>query len=633
MGLDEIWKEAWDAFRVGSSMPRIFVWKEAVEMLTDMEVNSKTFQGCSRTDGFPLGGHVHHAKISQRFETPARSLFEKHGCLEAWESINNPDALKVWTDASVTEKGAAAAILVETCNTNETRTASSEPPEGLRGKSDMASRVFQKVSELERSVGILHVDEDSQGRVQGACSTCHKSFDLSTRSFLSRGPTKCDCEKKSCRSWMAKVRVKAEELELEISHIDEEFEGKVRGGCCLCRKPFEVAIRTFIYRGPTKCSCADRKARDRFAADIKSSHPSLSPTPQRLSRPIFPPSMLHWFPVRGNSFRAEGLGLIGAKKLLVERGNLERKTELHFLCDNMANIIINKQLQESPGHTSKHSIYRENQELERELLQHWSVVKYIFVKGHVGIEQNELCDQRAKQEVRWIAEEALRSFGEVRNRGMRIESRDQLKKSRKWMDSFNIKLMGCCRTHMAKRVQIGIERWSGNTLVFQNSALTKCPWCDETHGSSFYEMIQHCRKTQTFRKEVQARWRTVLGAEEFDVELLFGKVRKTLFQRICQKREEMEVWRSFRKALKWWERRLCELRKDLGNSLCAETRDVVDDSDEDEEAINQKVHEMAQEVRVMDEGVVERGEPDTISWIEGRKEVKRFLSRKRDEDD
>ena len=114
---------------------------------------------------------------------------------------------------------------------------------------------------------------------------------------------------------------------------------------------------------------------------------------------------------------------------------------------------------------------------------------------------------------------------------------------------------------------------------------------------AMYEMIQHCRKTQTFRKEVQARWRTVLGAEEFDVELLFGKVRKTLFQRICQKREEMEVWRSFRKALKWWERRLCELRKDLGNSLRAETRDVVDDSDEDEEAINQKVHEMAQEVR------------------------------------
>ena len=97
---------------------------------------------------------------------------------------------------------------------------------------------------------------------------------------------------------------------------------------------------------------------------------------------------------------------------------------------------------------------------------------------------------------------------------------------------------------MAKRVQIGIERWSGNTIVFQNSALTKCPWCDETHGSSFYEMIQHCRKTRTFRKEVQARWRTVLGAEEFDIQLLFGKVRKTLFQRICQKKEEMEEKRK-----------------------------------------------------------------------------------------
>ena len=622
VGLEEVWKEAWKMFRFGGCPSRIQVWKEAVEMVTDMEVSAKTYQGCVRNDPFPLGqrGHVHHAKILQKFETPPRSLFEKHGCLEAWESINNTEALKVWTDASVTEKGAAAAVFVESC-----------APIQLKADSNMSFQVAQKVSELNMSVTISHVDEGSQGRVQGECSTCHKPFDLYTRSFLSRGPTKCDCETKSCPSWMDRVRMKAEEVgSLTIFRTDEEFEGKVQGRCNLCEKLFDVAIRTFIYRGPTKCLCVKNRKSGPPVDESKHPPSSSEMTSQKLPpRALFPSSMVHCFPVRGNAFRAEGLGLIGAKKLLVERGNLERKSELHFLCDNKANIFINQHLQNNPGLTPKHSFYRENQELERELLKHWSLVKYVFVKGHVGIEQNELCDQRAKQEVthcrEGIAEEAPQAFGEVINGGMRVENRGQLRKSRKWMDSFHTKLMGCCKTHMAKRVQIGIERWSGNTPVFQTSKFSNCPWCEEEHGTSFHEMILDCQKTATFRKEVQIRWKTVLGKEAFDAELLFGKVRKTLFQQVCQKREEMEAWKSFTQALKWWERRLRELRRDLGDCPHLERRLAVIEADENEDETNQEVRAMAQEVRVLDQGVVKKGEPDTIPWIENRKEVKRFL--------
>ena len=92
-------------------------------------------------------------------------------------------------------------------------------------------------------------------------------------------------------------------------------------------------------------------------------------------------------------------------------------------------------------------------------------------KGHVGVPQNELCDAKAKSEVERcaeeIVEEAVEAFGEIKNRGMRVESRHELAKKRTWMASYHLGMMAVCRSRLAKKVQIGIERWAGNSSIFQ----------------------------------------------------------------------------------------------------------------------------------------------------------------------
>ena len=317
---------------------------------------------------------------------------------------------------------------------------------------------------------------------------------------------------------------------------------------------------------------------------------------------------------------------------MIERGNLEQKNELHFLCDNKANIDIHTQRQKDPTLPMRHFFFKENQELELELLRRWKKVKYIFVKGHVGIPQNELCDEKARKEVERctekIAPEALESFGDIRNEGMRLESRKELGIRREWMAAYHTELMRCCRTGMAKRVQMGIEKWKGNISVFQETPTdSKCHWCDLHHGETFFEMILDCLKLSSFRKEVKDHWRRTLKGESFDSDLFFGKIRRSLLAKVShQGKDEKIVWKEMTQNLRWWERRLATLRKEVQeNSAAMES----DESETEGEEKSSHMEMLAKKIRVVDEGIVKRGEPDVFFPDCGKRELKKFLSQRK----
>ena len=620
----EIWKEAWAAYQAGGSPLRVMLWKEAVELLTDLEVQPDMYRA-GGSFPFPLGqsGHVHRSTLSQTFKVPAKEIFEKNGCIEAWDSLQNPDVLRVWTDASVMTKGAAAAVLIETC------------APANRGKEELLlERIHHKIKELNLNLTISHVDKDSQGRVQGRCLDCDKAFDVFTRAFLSRGPTKCECgaDKPTMEE---SVRKAADSWgNLNIYQVGADWRGKVHGSCQRCHEPFEVAIRTFLYRGPTKCSCSatDPTSPQPFSPSQSATAITAEPLNHQIVPSSFPPSAIFCFPVRGNSFRSEGLGLIGAKKLLTERGNLEGKKEVHFLCDNKANIEIHTQMQKDLSRQPRHFIFKDNQQLEARLLREWNVVKYVFVKGHIGIPQNEVCDERAKKEAlrctERIVDEALESFGEIRNRGMRLESRRELTVHRKWLNEYVTELMKCCRSRMAKRVQIGIERWKGNISVFQETPTdSKCHWCDLHHGETFFEMILDCPNLSSFRKEVKDHWRKTLKGESFDSDLFFGKIRRSLLAKVShQGKDEKIVWKEMTQNLRWWERRLATLRKEVQeNSAAMES----DESETEGEEKSSHMEMLAKKIRVVDEGIVKRGEPDVFFPDCGKRELKKFLSQRK----
>jgi len=273
-------------------------------------------------------------------------------------------------------------------------------------------------------------------------------------------------------------------------------------------------------------------------------------------------------------------------------------------------------------------IYKNNSELEAALLRQWKIVKYVFVKGHVGIPQNETCDARARQEVERcterIADEVVEKFGDIRDHGMRLESRKGLQTPRKWMKDFQTEMMRLCRSRMARRVQIGVERWKGNISEFQEADGRECVWCSLTHGATFPEMVRECPRLQSFRDSTKERWKIALNGEKFDEDLLFGRVRRTLFQKACQKKTRKTAWGEFAQTLRWWERRLKELRKELGER--AGEREA--ETEEEAQEKSTQAAEMAKEIRVMDEGIVQRGEPD-IMKMNNKQQLRTFFSRRK----
>ena len=252
------------------------------------------------------------------------------------------------------------------------------------------------------------------------------------------------------------------------------------------------------------------------------------------------------------------------------------------------------------------------------------------MKGHVGVPQNEICDERAKKEVirctEGIVEEALESFGEIRNKGMRVESHKEIGLRRTWMERYATEVMRCCRSRMAKRVQMGIERWKGNTSVFKEESGERCQWCHLTHGLNFFEMVRTCPKLLPFRNEVKSRWKKTLDGETFDDEILFGKIKRSLFQKICQGKDEKKIWRDTTQNLRWWERRLGTLRTELEEHLAASGEETETESEDEGKT---PMEELAKEIRVFDEGLVKKGEPDIYFPDCQKSELKKFLSRKK----
>ena len=616
--ISALWKKAWMDFKVGVEDARILQWKTAVELLTDLEVEPGMYRA-GKKNPFPLEqtGHLHKAPVQQTFVCPPRDLFVQHKCEEAWESIHNINALRVWSDASVTETRAAAAVLVE----------------GREGKPNLVGRpppskwkdpVMQKVTELGLNLNICDVDEDYSGKVRGSCALCGKSFEALIRNFLSRGLGRCDCVPKA--SLEDAVRKKATEFGVVLVHIDDDRQGKVKGACRKCHKPFEVFIRSFLYRGPTKCECSQSRKTETKDDDVKPPEVAVTAPPSRRNADCAIPAEIFYFPTRGDSFRSESLGLLGAKRILIARGNLEGNEELHFLCDNKANIDLLQRMQKDEF-VPKNLIFREHQQLERELLSMWKTIRYIFVKGHVGVPQNELCDVKAKLEAdrctEAIAEEVLEAFGDIKNKGKIVESRKELEKRMHWMNSYHLGTMAVCRSRLAKRVQIGIEKWSGNLSIFQEETDSLCKWCETLHEKNFYDSIRKCPMAREFREEVKTRWKKVIGGEAFDPDLWFGKVKKTLFKRVCQKvRDQKEVWRNFRRLLRWWERKLQDLRNRIGAELKEKAEEEECKEVEDEE---EKEKQLARSIRVMDVGTVKPGEPEIFFSASGKQELKKFL--------
>ena len=251
-------------------------------------------------------------------------------------------------------------------------------------------------------------------------------------------------------------------------------------------------------------------------------------------------------------------------------------------------------------------------------------------KGHVGVPQNELCDAKAKSEVErcaeGIVEEVVKDFGEIKNREMRVESRHELAKKRTWMASYHLGMMAVCRSRLAKK----FERWAGNSSIFQADPGQECMWCETPHETNFCDSIRKCPKVRGFRDDVKERWKKITAGEEFDPELLFGKVKKALFKRVCQKaKDEKQVWGDFCAALRWWERRIQKLRNDIREDLEAkeaeEEEKEEDGDDDDDDETEEKEKQLACSIRVMDVGSVKRGEPDILSPPSGKQELKRFL--------
>ena len=505
-----LWKGEWERFRTIGDSRRIDTWKTAVEMLTDTEVTVTMYRKNRKDTPFPLGinGHKHSLKVKVRWNEPEKKVFQENNCQEAWESLTFQDAIRIWSDASVTEKGAAAAVLMEARSWEE---------------------------------------EDKKG----------------------------------------KRKEKKEEKREE-----------------------EVEVYTF--------------------------------------------------PTRGNAFRAEGMGILGAKRLLLDRGNREGKKEVHFLCDNKANIELARKWNSGKEEDLGYEFLRISRELDREILKKWEKIRYIHVKGHVGIQQNEICDERARNEVvrckqQVGLEEGIFEIGEVTNKGMKIEKKTQLQTNATFLPKLQIEAMSVCDSHMAKRIQIGAETWKENELPFQKKVKKKCVWCKEIHDGNFYEMIVQCKKMMTFRKRVRERWNLGKG-EEFDQELYFGRITKKWWSVAMSKIGIGRCRRKCKENLEWWEKEVRELREQLNReeeeereseseeeeeSLDEEEEESTEGEEEETEGSDEETEEsqdesdsekkgkkdqenLAKQIRKYDIGEVGRGEPEMIK-IESRKTLNKKM--------
>ena len=103
-----------------------------------------------------------------------------------------------------------------------------------------------------------------------------------------------------------------------------------------------------------------------MAQQTKEDTESSSTTPPLIRRTAADcsiPSQVFYFPTRGDSFRSESFGLLGAKRILLERGNMEGNEEPHFLCDNKSNIDLLQQMQKDEEFVPRRWLFRDHVKL------------------------------------------------------------------------------------------------------------------------------------------------------------------------------------------------------------------------------------------------------------------------------
>lgn len=247
----------------------------------------------------------------------------------------------------------------------------------------------------------------------------------------------------------------------------------------------------------------------------------------------------------------------------------------------------------------------------------------------------------------------------MKNKGMRIDTRWQLRKERNFMKEYQTDVMKACRTHMAKRIQTGIERWKGNSLPFEKNKIKECAWCREEHGGTFYEMMTECEEAEEFREEVKKQWSIGKG-EKFDEELLFGCVRKKWWNEIVKKKGASWCRNKAKAALKWWEEEIRDVRRQLEKASnegsgeedesvsertttdkeeTSESEQTSTDKDteegtektetsDSEEEGKEEMTKTAQRIRKFDVGEVKKGEPE-LKEVKERRTLKEILTKRK----
>ncbi len=252
-------------------------------------------------------------------------------------------------------------------------------------------------------------------------------------------------------------------------------------------------------------------------------------------------------------------------------------------------------------------------------------------------------------------DETVNNFGDIIKDGMRIESRKQLEKKNEWGKEWKLEIMKTCRGYMARRIQIGAERWKGNERPTEKGTETVCRWCKKRHGGNFYEMMMECKKIKGFREEVMKEWKWSPG-KQMEQDIIFGRINKKWWDGAKKSMTEEKLKERVAASLKWWEKRIGKLRKELAELEKEETiheSDVEEETDEEtsdsgksresrtteeekgsssedseEEKVVKELKKAANKIRKFDKGVVKKGEPDII-LPKNRGELKKFLDKKK----
>ena len=109
--IKELWRGAWESYKVGRPAKRIENWKIAVEARTDTVVTPQMYSDRRKNRGGET--HVHQMACELERKEIDEKIVEEFGCQEAAESVKRRDVTRIWCDASVCEKGAAAAVLID----------------------------------------------------------------------------------------------------------------------------------------------------------------------------------------------------------------------------------------------------------------------------------------------------------------------------------------------------------------------------------------------------------------------------------------------------------------------------------------------------------------------------------------